>query len=133
MGTNNIGGKYMEEKGLEKDLNEHFGLDEESKTFKEIEIEIKGLVAANKMLVDYQKESRKQNKRMYRIILALITGMILECVVLVGGFIWYESQFEYADSDVITEEYSTEGDNANINKVEGNQYNDNATHNVSGN
>lgn len=128
----------MEEKDI-KEMEKEFGLGEGAKTFKEIEIEIKGLMAANKMLVDYQKESRKQNKRMYRIILALIAGIVIESIVFVCSFVWYESQFEYADSDVITEtettteEYHTEGENANINKVEGNQYNDNATHNVSGN
>lgn len=105
----------------------------EEKTFRDIEIEIKGLVIANKMLMDYQKESRRQNKRHCKIIWTLIIFLFLEPIFLAGAFILYESQFEYAESEVVTEEYTTEGDNANINKIEGNQYNDNATHNVSGN
>lgn len=119
----------MENKG-----NEFLG---EGKSFQEVEMEIKGLVAANKMLSDYQKESRKQNKRLTKIIALLVILMFLEGTASFGLFVWYESQFEYAEGETITttetENLTTEGDNANINKVEGDQYNDNAVHNVSGN
>lgn len=98
----------MENKGLE--LNE-------SKTFKEVEVEIKGLVAANKMLLDYQKESRKQNKRLTKIIALLIVLMFLEGVTSFGLFVWYESQFDYADVETVTKEFTTSGDNANISNI----------------
>lgn len=100
------------------------------KTFKEdMEIELKSLIASNKLLMDYQRQSRKDKKRLCNIIIILIICMFLEALGGFAIFAWYESQFEYADSNVVTEEYSTEGDNANINKIDGNQYNGNATHN----
>lgn len=109
--------------------------DNNSKSFREVEIEIKGLVATNKMLMDYQKQSKKQNKMLCRIIVLLVVLMFLEGVGSFLAFAWYESQFEVAEGETttITEEYSTDGNNANINRVNGNQYNDNAVHNVSGN
>lgn len=104
------------------------------KTFKEdMEIELKGLIASNKLLMDYQRQSRKDKKRLCNIIVILIICMFLEALGGFAIFAWYESQFEYANGEVVTEtkteDYETKGKNANINKVDGNQYNDNATHN----
>lgn len=59
--------------------------------------------------------------------------MFLEAIVGYSGFIWYESQFDYVTTEQETQDVdlSTEGDNANAeyNEVQGNQYNDSATHN----
>lgn len=92
-----------------------------------------------KLMSDVQGEYLKSNKTKDRIIILLIVLMFLEAAVFFGGFVWYESQFEYVETtteEVTTTEtndtdLSTEGDNASIdyNNVEGNQYNDNATHN----
>ena len=95
-----------------------------------------------KLMQDVQSEYLKSNKVKDRIIILLIVLMFLEAAVFFGGFVWYESQFEYVET--VTEEVtttetddadlSTEGDNASIdyNNVEGNQYNDSATHNEGG-
>ena len=95
-----------------------------------------------KLMQDVQSEYLKSNKIKDRIIILLIVLMFLEATVFFGGFVWYESQFEYAETvteEVITTEtedtdLSTEGENASIdyNNVEGNQYNDSATHNEGG-
>lgn len=92
-----------------------------------------------KLMSDVQSEYLKSNKTKDRIIILLIVLMFLEAAVFFVGFVWYESQFEYVETtteEVTTTEtndtdLSTEGDNASIdyNNVEGNQYNDNATHN----
>lgn len=92
-----------------------------------------------KLMSDVQSEYLKSNKTKDRIIILLIVLMFLEAAVFFGGFVWYESQLEYVETtteEVTTTEtndtdLSTEGDNASIdyNNVEGNQYNDNATHN----
>lgn len=92
-----------------------------------------------KLMSDVQSEYLKSNKMKDRIIILLIVLMFLEAAVFFGGFVWYESQFEYVETtteEVTTTEtndidLSTEGDNASIdyNNVEGNQYNDNVTHN----
>lgn len=99
-------------------------------SFKEIEFEIKGLIATNKMLQDYQKESRKQKKKLTKIITLLIVLMFLEGVISFGIFAWYESQFEYADVENVTKEFITSGNNAHISNSETNNditgdYNDN--------
>lgn len=86
-----------------------------------------------KVLIDSQKEVGKSNKRKDKIIVLLIVLMFLEAIVCYSGFIWYESQFDYVTTEQETQDVdlSTEGDNANAeyNDVQGNQYNDRATHN----
>ena len=95
-----------------------------------------------KLMSDVQSEYLKSNKTKDKIIVLLIVLMFLEAAVFFGGFVWYESQFEYVETmteEVTTTEtndtdLSTEGDNASIDydNVEGNQYNDNVTHNEGG-
>lgn len=85
------------------------------------------------ILLDTQKEYSRSNRMKDKIIVVLIVLMFLEAVIGYGSFIWYESQFDYVTTEQTTSDIdlSTEGDNANVeyNEVQGNQYNDNATHN----
>lgn len=85
------------------------------------------------LLLDTQKEYRRSNRMKDKIIVVLIILMFLEAIIGYCGFIWYESQFDYVTTEQTTSDIdlSTEGDNANAeyNEVQGNQYNDNATHN----
>lgn len=80
------------------------------------------------ILLDTLKESGKSSHIKDKIIIILIILMFLEAVIGYTGFVWYESQFETTTTETV--EVGTEGDNANAeyNDVEGNQYNDNATH-----
>lgn len=86
-----------------------------------------------RVLLDVQKEYSKSNKFKDKIIIVLIVLMFLEAVIGYSGFLWYESQFDYVTTEQTTSDVdlSTEGDNANAeyNEVQGNQYNDSATHN----
>lgn len=86
-----------------------------------------------RVLLDVQKEYSKSNKFKDKIIIVLIVLMFLEAVIGYSGFLWYESQFDYATTEQTTSDVdlSTEGDNANAeyNEVQGNQYNDSAIHN----
>ena len=86
-----------------------------------------------KVLIDSQKEVNKSNSRKDKIIALLIVLMFFEAVIGYCGFVWYESQFDYVTTEQTTQDVdlSTEGENANeeYNDVQGNQYNDNATHN----
>lgn len=53
-------------------------------------------------------------------------------LIIVGAFLWYESQFTYTDKEVIETTTTTQevsGEDSEINNVDGNQYKDNATHN----
>ena len=91
-----------------------------------------------RLLKDSAKEMSKSNRIKDRIIILLIVLMFMQAVCFFGGFVWYESQFEYVETT--TEKYnqdvdlSTEGDNtsATYNDVKGNQYNDSSTHNEGG-
>lgn len=89
-----------------------------------------------KMLIDVQREYTKSNRKKDKIIILLIVLMFFEAVVGYTGFIWYESQFDYIETEGMTKnvDIDTKGDNANAeyNDVNGNQYNDNAIHNESG-
>ena len=82
------------------------------------------------ILLDTQKEYRRSNRMKDKIIVVL---MFLEAIIGYCGFVWYESQFDYVTTEQTTQDIdlSTEGDNASAeyNDVQGNQYNDNATHN----
>lgn len=91
-----------------------------------------------KLMSDVQSEYLKSNKTKDRIIILLIVLMFLEAAVFFVGFVWYESQFEYVETTEDAESVSldTNGDNASIdydyNNIDGNQYNDNVTHNEGG-
>lgn len=91
-----------------------------------------------KLMSDVQSEYLKSNKTKDKIIILLIVLMFLEAAVFFGGFVWYESQYEYVETTEDAESVSldTNGDNASIdydyNNIDGNQYNDNVTHNEGG-
>lgn len=99
----------------------------EQKTFDE-------MVATNKLLLQMNKNQKKANKSMMWVSISgfiCLTAIIISMII---GFVVFESQFEIVDT--VTDSYNTEtitqevsGENSNINNVEGNQYNDNATHN----
>lgn len=87
------------------------------------------------LLLDTQKEYSRSNRMKDKIIVVLIVLMFLEAVIGYCGFVWYESKYDYVTTEQTTETKSvdvgTDGDNANAeyNDVNGNKYNDNATHN----
>ena len=85
------------------------------------------------LLLDTQKEYSRSNRMKDKIIVVLSVLMFLEAIIGYCGFVWYESQFDYVTTEQTTQDVdlSTEGENANAeyNDVQGNQYNDSATHN----
>lgn len=85
------------------------------------------------ILLDSLKHQRKETKFWKKLCVILICFLLFLSCFYYAGFVWYESQFEYVDTTTGTSDIdiSTEGDNASAeyNDVEGNQYNDNATHN----
>lgn len=87
------------------------------------------------LMKDIQNKYAESNKMKDNIIRLLIILMFLEAVIGYSGFVWYESQFDYAVEETTTTDnsrsidISSEGDNAEANYVNGNQYNDDSTHN----
>lgn len=80
-------------------------------------------LALNKVIINLLKQQRETNKRMF---IALIVSILVN-LAIVGGFLWYESQWEYTETKEITQEVS--GNDSDSNNVSGNQYKDNAIHN----
>lgn len=80
-------------------------------------------LALNKVIINLLKQQRGTNKRMF---IALIVSILVN-LAIVGGFLWYESQWEYTETKEITQEVS--GNDSDINNVSGNQYKDSAIHN----
>lgn len=80
-------------------------------------------LALNKVIINLLKQQRETNKRMF---IALIVSILVN-LAIVGGFLWYESQWEYTETKEITQEVSD--NDSDINNVSGNQYKDNAIHN----
>lgn len=81
-------------------------------------------LALNKAIINLLKQQRETNKRMF---IALIVSILVN-LAIVGGFLWYESQWGYTEAKEITQEVS--GNDSDINNVSGNQYKDNAIHNT---
>ena len=91
----------------------------------------KQVEATNKLLLQMVKNQKENNKNMVRVFIITMCCMTVLLVSMVIGFFVYESQFETGmettTEKTITQEVS--GEDSTINNVEGNQYNDNATHN----
>lgn len=86
------------------------------------------------IMIETQKQYKKSNKLKDKIIILLTVLMFAEAVIFYGGFVWYESQFDYVSTDSQEVNVETSGENANAeyndNDVQGNQYN--AVHNEGG-
>lgn len=80
-------------------------------------------LALNKVIINLLKQQRETNKRMF---IALIVSILVN-LAIVGGFLWYESQWEYTETKEITQEVS--GNDSDINNVSDNQYKDSAINN----
>ena len=92
---------------------------------------IKSSVALNKILHSLLIESRKRELRLWIVILSLLATMM--CGII--GFFIYESQFETTETKTETSTETTysyaeaSGENAAINNIQGDQYNDQARRN----
>ena len=87
-------------------------------------------IALNRIVMSLLKSQKESNKRLF---IALILSIIINAVIL-AGFLYYESTWErtVTTTETITTTQEVEGDNAEINNVEGNQYKDNSVHNQGG-
>lgn len=83
------------------------------------------------LLVDLVQTQKKNYKAFVKVFVITISLYTLLLIFMICGFYLYESQFEYAETFSYTEDIDqeVEGDNATINNVKGNQYNDDAIHN----
>lgn len=99
-----------------------------------------GLTQLIHVFVDVQKEYTQSNKAKDRVIIFLLIILIIQAITI-GGLVYYEMSFDTVETETVTTtttetdshnvDVSSEGENAHAeyNNVEGNQYNDSATHN----
>lgn len=93
----------------------------------DVTVELEQTKAMNQILQDTLKAKDNTIRHFKHIIIALIICFFETVCVGYGGFIWYESQFETVEDTKESTIY-TEGDDADASYIDGNQYNDNATH-----
>ena len=85
----------------------------------------------NELLLQVIKNQKQTNKAIIKTFIAVVICYTIILVSMIVGFFWYESQFEIKD-EVVTEREVTQtvdGENSEINNVQGNMYKDSATHN----
>lgn len=96
----------------------------------ELKVENERLSAVNKILLDTAKNQESLIKHFRKMLIAVTISFTIIICSMVGGFFYYESQFETIETTTTTTDMSTSCENANINNVtNGDMYNDNATHN----
>ena len=83
------------------------------------------LSVTNELLKDSIKVQNENYNSLKKLFIIVVAGYTIILTAMVAGFFVYEGQY-YTER---TMEVYTEGDSANANVVEGNQYNDSATHN----
>lgn len=101
-------------------------IDEELGMLTEEKDAIASSVALNRILYRLLTDCKRREARLWGIIMGLIATIIVGIV----GFLLYESQYT-AETTETTWEYSESGENTSINNRQGNQYNDESTHNDS--
>lgn len=99
------------------------------------EFEEKDVVEQSLALVDIVKDLLETTKQHLNKIYVVLAVSLLTNLIIVGAFLWYESHMnttvETSTETVTTQ--TVDGENSEINNVEGNQYKDNAIHNDSDN
>ena len=98
----------------------------------ELKVENERLSAVNGVLLDTAKSQESLIKHFRKMLIAITISFTIIICCMVGGFFYYESQFETVETATTTTDtdLTTSGENANINNVtNGDMYNDDATHN----
>lgn len=77
-------------------------------------------IALTEIVKDLLNSTKKHLNRVYVILII----SILSNLIIVGAFLWYESQFTYEKETTVTQ--TVDGENSTISNA---QYNNNAVHN----
>ena len=89
----------------------------------ELKLENERLSAVNGVLLDTAKSQESLIKHFRKMLVAVTISFTIIICCMVGGFFYYESQFETVETATTTTEtvtdtdMSTSGENANINNV----------------
>lgn len=83
------------------------------------------------LLIEVIQNQKKNAKSLIRFLVIIVICFTIIICSMIGGFFWYESQFEYVETQTYSEQIDqgVSGEGSSINNIEGNQYNGNAIHN----
>lgn len=84
-------------------------------------------LASNETLIQIMQHQREQNKMIRNMFVSLLISIVLIVGMCVGGAMYFLNTFEVEASTETTQ--TVEGDSAQINNVEGDQYKDNSQNN----
>lgn len=122
-------------------------MDMDWETFKKETEDVKQMMLLARAAADASEKADKQNKRLWAIVCTQSITIALIVALAIGGFLYIQNHMQdmmnravesalrtvaelQIEGTTTTETTQTvEGDSAQINNVEGNQYKDNATHN----
>lgn len=77
--------------------------------------------------LNLQRENRNKDRN---VMIICICSMLLQTFVLVGGVLYFLNNYKIdIETSTTTTTQTVEGDNTKINNIDGNQYNDESTHN----
>lgn len=122
-------------------------MDMDWETFKKETEDVKQMMLLARATADASEKADKQNKRLWVAVYSLIGTIALIVVLAIGGFLYMQNhmqemmnravenalrtvaEFQIEGTTATETTQTVEGEGAQINNVDGNQYKDNATHN----
>lgn len=72
------------------------------------------LEAINRLLIDYNKSQSNIISNLKNMILSITVAFTVIICAMIGGYFWYESQFDKAITTTIEQEAETDGDGYSI-------------------
>lgn len=122
-------------------------MDMDWEAFKKETEDVKQMMLFSRATADAAEKADKQNKRLWVAVYSLIGTVAMIVALAIGSFLYMQNhmqgmmnravenalrtvaEFQIEGTTTTETTQTVEGDSAQINNVEGNQYKDNATHN----
>ncbi len=128
-----------ESTGNERIQKEVFGMGKKEQETKDLIQElqneseaIRQSVTIGRLIQDAADREHERAKGTIKILAGLLALSLLINMVVVGAFLWYESQWEYESTTTTTTTQTVDGSDAEINNIEGDMYKDNSSNQKNG-
>lgn len=86
----------------------------------------------NDIIVKMLEDKTRERNNLKNMVIVMASIMLMQTLLLGGGILYVLNNYEATTTTTTTTEQQIEGDSAEINNVDGNQYKDNATHHQGG-
>ncbi len=107
-----------------KDVTDNQELDNAYKSFEAEDEYVQSLA-----LVDIIKDLLNTAKHQLNKVYVILAVSLIANILIVGAFLWYESHMSTIVETTTKTEQVVDGENSEINNVDGDQYKDNSVHN----